>query len=244
MSLADVLRAGGVDLVEEPDWPRFRRPGSLEAVGVMVHHTAGRKDLAVIKNGRPDLKPPLANVWLAKSGTAHLISDGRCNHAGKGSGWVLQEVKADRAPTGDARQRGLVDDTDGNRWFYGIEVENLGNGHDPYPVAQVEALTRICAALCRWRGWTANRVIAHREWTRRKPDPTLDMRQLRQFVASALVPAVSEEDDMTDAERAQLAAAVKQATEANNRARNVEAWVRLLAKKAGITDAELVAATK
>lgn len=52
------------------------------------------------------------------------------------------------------------------------------------------------------------------------------------------------EDDMTPDEHARLLNAEKQATEANNRAKNVEAWVRLMAKRAGITDDELLKATR
>lgn len=193
--LASILRAEGVTVVEENGWRTYCRPGSFDPAGVMVHHTAGHKDLAVVIAGRPDLKGPLANTWLSQQGVAHLISAGRCNHAGSGAAVVYAEVQQNIAPSGTAAALHLTDHTDGNTRFYGIEVENLGDGHDAYPVAQVQALVGICAALCRHHGWGWQRVIGHKEWTARKIDPTLDMNQLRQFVAGRL--AAPQEDDVT-----------------------------------------------
>jgi hypothetical protein len=120
--------------------------------------------------GRPGIPPPLCNILLARSGVAHLVAAGRANHAGAGSNVVLDEVRRGVSPTADAVARGLRDDTTGNRWFYGIEVENSGLPADPYPSVQIDALVRICSALCAAHGWSAARVIHHREWTRRKPD--------------------------------------------------------------------------
>lgn len=48
-----------------------------------------------------------------------------------------------------------------------------------------------------------------------------------------------QEDDMTPEERAQLAQAVKNATEANNRASNLERWIPRIAEKLGIPFEEL-----
>lgn len=200
MTLLDDLRAEGVTVVEENGWERRARPGAFHPVGVMVHHTAGHGDLAVVRNGRHDLAGPLANIWPAKDGTAHLIGAGRCNHAGKGSRVVLADVQADRAPADTAARRGLHDDTDGNAWFYAIEVENLGDGRDPYPVSQLAAVVGCCAAFCRAHGWSTARVIGHKEWTRRKIDPSLGMAELRTLVAGRLTTTNPQEDDVTQAD--------------------------------------------
>jgi N-acetylmuramoyl-L-alanine amidase/Putative peptidoglycan binding domain len=169
-----LLRGRGVTVIEEPGWQaRGRTPFS--PLGVMVHHTAGPRQgdhpsLAVVLRGRTGIPPPLCNILLARSGTAHLIAALRANHAGAGSRLVLDEVRRGVSPPADAIVRGLRDDITGNAKFYGIEVENSGLANDPYPQIQLNALVRICSALSAANGWSAARVIHHREWTRRKPD--------------------------------------------------------------------------
>jgi N-acetylmuramoyl-L-alanine amidase CwlA len=76
--------------------------------------------------------------------------------------------------------------TDGNRHFYGFEAINTGGGQD-WPAAQVEAMVRVSAALCRAHEWKAESVIAHKEWQPGKPDPAgVDMGKLRVRVAERL----------------------------------------------------------
>jgi hypothetical protein len=60
---------------------------------------------------------------------------------------------------------------DGNRAFYGFECENLGDGKDPWPDVQLEAIERASAALCRAHGWGTGSVLGHLEWQPGKPDP-------------------------------------------------------------------------
>jgi len=196
-----------VTLDVRPDWATHCRPGTFAPVGIVLHHTGGRNDLAIVVNGRPDLAGPLANLYSDRDApyTITLVSGGRCNHAGAGAQVVLDEARGDIAPCGDAIARGLVDGPVGNGYFYGIEAENLGNGQ-PWPPGQLEAITHACAALCAHHGWTANRVIGHREWTRRKPDPAgFAMASMRTRIASLL----HEEDEMafTAADSANLEAA-------------------------------------
>lgn len=173
--------------------------GTFDPVGVMVHHTAMRgSGLGVIQGGRPGLQGPLANLNLTRSGVWNVVSEGVAWHAGKGSGRVLTEVRADKAPPSDARERGLVDTTTGNPYFIGVEVDNDGVG-EPYPFVQLESLARGCAALCAAHGWSANRVIHHREWTARKPDMSYHG-ALRSHVAR-LLDAPPQEEPMTPEER-------------------------------------------
>lgn len=173
--LADTIRAAGVSVVEAPGWQTRGRPGKFAPVGIMVHHTAGARTgdaptLGMCIRGRPDLAGPLCHIVLARSGTAHVIAAGVANHAGTGSSIVLDKVRMDVPPDGDARLLRGPENGTGNVNFWGIECENQGNGVDPYPEGQLEALLLICAAVCRASEWTASRVIHHREWTRKKID--------------------------------------------------------------------------
>ncbi|MFE0009093.1 N-acetylmuramoyl-L-alanine amidase, partial [Streptomyces erythrochromogenes] len=77
--------------------------------------------------------------------------------------------------------------TDGNRHFYGFECVNLGDGEDPWPPAQIDAIARAAAALCRVHRWTARSVIGHREWQPGKVDPRgFTMDSLRDRIAERL----------------------------------------------------------
>ena len=146
------------------------RPGPYAPVGIMCHHTAvAGPGLASCKRGRPDLPGPLCQININRQGVVNVVTDGRANHAGSGSSVVLRDVKANIAPIADARKRRLTDDTDGNRWFIGVEVDNDGVG-EPYSPEVQAALINVCVALCQHFGWSAERVIHHREWTSRKID--------------------------------------------------------------------------
>ncbi|MEU3656513.1 N-acetylmuramoyl-L-alanine amidase, partial [Streptomyces sp. NPDC032161] len=71
--------------------------------------------------------------------------------------------------------------------FYGWECENLGDGKDPWPKAQYDAIVRVQAAICRAHGWTAKSVIGHLEWSSDKVDPRgFSMATLRADVAERL----------------------------------------------------------
>lgn len=171
--------------------------GTFAPEGVLVHHTATKgPGLTTVQRGRPDLRGPLCNLNLTRSGVFNVVSDGVAWHAGGGSTQLHREVLRDIAPTGTAKERGLRDDfSGGNHVYIGIEVDNDGVG-EPAPPVQLDALVRGCAALCRHFGWSANRVIGHKEHTARKIDPAfIRMADLRERVAAALAP-VPEEDDM------------------------------------------------
>jgi hypothetical protein len=179
------LRAEGVTVAEHGTWSTHNRDsvGSWgPAQGVMLHHTAGTDSVGLCRTGRPGLPGPLCVAVLAKNGTVHLVGYGRTNHAGLGSRAVYDAVR-----TGGALPaRPGADAVDGNTHFYGFEIENLGNGRDPYPAAQLEAVERVAAALCRAHGWAADRVIGHKEWTTRKIDPSFPMATMRARIAARL----------------------------------------------------------
>jgi hypothetical protein len=194
MDLAKVLLDAGVQVVETPGCRTRRAPGAFAPIGVMNHHTAfgGTADagsLKIVTDGRSDLPGPLCNILVGRrTGIAYLISYGRANDSGSGSGVVLNEVQRNIAPSGRASARGLVDTVNGNPYFYDIEIENNGLG-EPYSAATLESVYRINAAICRFWGWHPNRCIAHKEWSRRKPDPNgIDMSRLRLETARRLAP--------------------------------------------------------
>lgn len=161
--------------------------------GVIIHHTAGSNSLGTVYNGRPGLPGPLAHSYLGKDGKVIMVGHGRANHAGLCAVDAFNAVVNESAthPKPSASSGTL----DGNAHFYGIEIENLGNGRDVYPAKQYDAAVRWAAAICRAHGWTANSVVGHLETSvEGKVDPrgpveghgNFDMNQFRRDVAARL----------------------------------------------------------
>ncbi|MFD9069135.1 peptidoglycan recognition protein family protein [Streptomyces lasiicapitis] len=183
------LKAEGIRVAEQPGWRVHNRNhkgpwGPMN--GVVIHHTAGTDSLNVCINGVAGLPGPLCHTHLAKNGLATMVGYGRTNHAGTFAQNAHDAVVAEASmhPRPDA-----AEPVDGNQRYYGIEIENMGNGRDPYPAAQYDAAVRWAAAICRAHGWTANSVIGHKEGTRRKIDPSFDMGRFRADVAERLTHA-------------------------------------------------------
>lgn len=151
--LVDGLRTAGLVVHEVPGW-QTRGSSSFYPRGVVCHHTASHAGsdhpaLGICTNGRSDLAGPLCNVLLARNGDCYVVASGRANHAGTGG------------------FRGLT----GNSTVFGIEAENNGIG-EAWPLVQVDAYLRLCAALCKGGGFTPATVCYHREWApSRKIDP-------------------------------------------------------------------------
>ncbi|MCK8680312.1 peptidoglycan-binding protein [Streptomyces lichenis] len=186
--LLAALRAEGVHVVEHPGWRTRNRnhKGAWGPVhGVIVHHTVSSgsaASVALCRDGHAALPGPLCQAVVDKAGTVHLIANGRANHAGSGDGRVLRAVTAEAAAPAPRSQ-----DTDGNAHFYGFECVNLGDGRDPWPTAQLDAVERAAAALCRAHGWSAASVIGHKEWTATKIDPRgFAMSGLRERITARL----------------------------------------------------------
>ncbi|MFB6874235.1 N-acetylmuramoyl-L-alanine amidase [Streptomyces sp. NPDC056323] len=179
----EVLMNEGLTVVQVGDWRTHNRnhKGPWGPVnGVMIHHTVTRGTEATVRvcrDGYPDLPGPLCHGVIAKDGRVHLVGYGRANHAGLGDSDVLRAVVAEKRLPGDNEA-----DTDGNRHFYGFECENLGDGKDPWPEAQLEAVAKAAAAVCRHHGWNSRSVIGHKEWQPGKIDPrgfTMDSMRAR-----------------------------------------------------------------
>lgn len=169
--LADVLRSAGVKVIEVPGWKSASYRPMVAVKGCINHHTAGpphahgTPSLNVVIRGRPDVSGPLCNIYLATDGTAYTVAAGRANHAGKGEFHGI---------------------TDGGSNLIGIEAENAGDGHDPWPAVQMDAYASICAALAKHYGFPVDMVIGHKEWALprgRKVDPSFDMDDFRMDVA-------------------------------------------------------------
>lgn len=183
------LKKEGLTVVEVGDWRSHNRnhKGPWGPVnGVMIHHSVTKGTDATVKmcrDGHPDLPGPLCHGVIAKDGRVHLVGYGRTNHAGMGDDDVLRAVVAEKKRLPHDNEA----NTDGNRHFYGFECENLGDGKDPWPDAQLEAIEKVSAAICRHHGWTARSVIGHREWQPGKVDPKgLSMGDLRDRIHDRL----------------------------------------------------------
>ncbi|MGX1030598.1 hypothetical protein RKD38_005279 [Streptomyces ambofaciens] len=203
-SFLKALRAEGLTVVEVGDWRDHNRndKGAWGPVnGVMIHHTVTRGSAATVeicRKGYAGLPGPLCHGVITKDGRVHLVGYGRANHAGLGDDDVLRAVIAEQALPRDNEAN-----TDGNRHFYGFECENLGDGKDPWPAAQLDAIERAAAALCRHHGWNERSVIGHLEWQPGKIDPRgFTMASMRARVEERLThpagwtPGDFEEEDM------------------------------------------------
>lgn len=189
------FKAEGLTVHEVRDWRHHNRAGHGgwgPMNGVMLHHTAAHNALNVVYDGRPDLPGPLAHVYLDKKGELWLTSAGRANHAGGGDPRVLAAVVGESyasKPPATHEHEGSSGAIDGNSHFYGFECENLGDGKEPWPDVQVQAMVKASAALCRAHKWSAKSVIGHLEWSDWKPDPkgaAVAMPTLRADIAAAL----------------------------------------------------------
>ncbi|MFJ8844355.1 peptidoglycan-binding protein [Streptomyces cyaneofuscatus] len=170
--LVRALRDEGLTVVEHRSWRTNNRnhKGPWGPThGVMIHHTVTSGTASSVElcyNGHSALPGPLCHGVIAKDGTVHLVGHGRTNHAGLGDDNVLQAVIAERELPPDNEAN-----TDGNRYFYGFECVNLGDGKDPWPAVQLDAIERASAAICRAHGWGERSVIGHLEWQPGKIDP-------------------------------------------------------------------------
>lgn len=172
--LADVIRAAGMNVVEVGGW-KGHNHGSMAGVrSIVCHHTAGAAtgnypSLNVVRNGRPGLAGPLAQLGLGRDGTVYVISNGVAWHAGAT----------------------INDSIYGNSWSIGIEAENTGRG-EVWPEVQVNAYAKLCAALCKHYSLPVDRVKGHKEICSpagRKIDPANlpgDMPGLRARVADQI----------------------------------------------------------
>jgi hypothetical protein len=175
--LADVLRAAGVQVVEEGNWRGRAVSGSFNPIGVLWHHTASATSspsnphpgLNIVINGRSDLQGPLAQALVDYNGVFHVISAGRCNHAGA------------------ARASGPIPAGDGNTMLIGWEIDYNGVNQQ-MSAAQYSASLKATAAVLRQLGRDASYARGHRETsTTGKIDPyAVNLDAMRADVAAIL----------------------------------------------------------
>lgn len=166
-----------VPFKEYSGWTTRKRPGSFAPVGLVIHHTgsdggqnSASYDHFLFVEGRPaeGIPGPLCQATCEMDGDLILGAIGRANHAGSGSSRTLATVRADKAPTTATIKPG-PDDTNGNGWFYGLEVKF--DGGQPMTAKQYDSAVRWAAAICDFYKWTAGSIVGHKEWSSRKPDP-------------------------------------------------------------------------
>ncbi|MFC0508314.1 N-acetylmuramoyl-L-alanine amidase [Micromonospora costi] len=174
--LVDVLRAAGVQVVVEGDWLNRMRPGDFNPIGVLWHHTASTSSatnphpaLNICINGRPDLAGPLCQALVDYHGVFHVISAGRCNHAGVSGG------------------SGPIPAGDGNTLMIGWEIDYNGVDQE-MTAAQYNASVAATAAVLTRLGRDASYARGHRETsTTGKIDPSfIDLDVMRADVAAKM----------------------------------------------------------
>lgn len=180
------LKAEGLTVHEHSGWRTHNRDGATGKTfgpvhGIVIHHTAGHNDKEICYNGRSDLPGPLCHAWLGKTAGLWMIGHGRANHAGLVDGDVIRALTNETALPHDNSA-----DTDGNDMLYGLEIENLGNGKDPYPSEQYHQAVLWAAAICRAHGWSEKSIAGHKELQPGKVDPSFDMDVFRADVRAQL----------------------------------------------------------
>lgn len=161
-NLADILRHAGLQVVERPDWKTRGHGPMVDVKALVLHHTAGpatgdAPSLGVVERGRPDLQGPLAQLFLARSGTWYVVAAGLCWHAGA-----------------------TFEPWQGNAHAIGIEAE--ATGRDAWPGPQYDSYVRGARALANHYVVPYARVLGHREVAKpagRKQDPNFDLATFR-----------------------------------------------------------------
>lgn len=182
-TILTVLRAEGIQVFEHSGWKTHGRDDETGKTfgpvnGVLIHHTAGHNDKEYCFNGSSALPGPLCHSWLGKTAGLWMIGHGRANHAGMIDNDVLNALIAEQSPL----PKDDYANVDGNDRLYGLEMENLGDGKDPWPQEQYDIAVKWAAGLCRKHGWSERSVAGHKEVQPGKIDPTFDMDDFRQAV--------------------------------------------------------------
>lgn len=196
-TLIRILAGEGVTVkAYKPSWTTHERDDETGKTfgpvhGVMIHHTASHDSASFVWSGSQALPGPLAHAYIDKKGVVWMMSAGRANHAGGGDRDVLNAVTTESYitnPPATHEHEGSADAVDGNDAFYGFECENLGDGQDPWPAVQYNAMVKAATAIIRYYKWSEKSVIGHLEWSDWKKDPKgFTMAKFRTDVRAALV---------------------------------------------------------
>ena len=162
------VKASGLPYTEVSGWKsRGRREmGTIRTI--TCHHTATPRSfkrssdyptMGVVRDGRPGIPGPLAQLGLGRSGRVYLIAAGVANHAGRSRATSMTNPHA-----------------------IGIEAEGA---MEPWPKQQYDAYVRLVAAL---RNEFGAQVLGHKESASppgRKADPSFNMTDFRRAVEAA-----------------------------------------------------------
>lgn len=121
---------------------------------IVLHATAGTNSLNWLSTTSPDNNPVSIHRLIAKDGTIYkIVSDEHvAYHAGP--------AVVGRLPTTSQNI---------NNWSLGIELENLNDGHDPYPDRQLDACVLQVAEWIGMYGFIP--IVAHTWIQSNKRDP-------------------------------------------------------------------------
>lgn len=159
--LEDALRPWlGDRLRTLPGWKDSGVGGTMGRIwGVIWHHTGNARETAQsIRDGRPDLAGPLAQLHIAPDGTVTIVAVGPCNHAGRGS-WVgLPQDNANGLTIGVECA-----------WPRDTSITEATQTRERWPDAQIIAMRDTAAALTTYLGVDVSHNISHEEWAKRGP---------------------------------------------------------------------------
>lgn len=154
--LPDVLKAFGVEVVEDKGWKLWGMGDFGTIWGVIVHHTGSNNTSAQYIRYNPGLSNALSSqIHLSRTGVVTLVGAGIAWHAGRGEYPGL--------PTNNA-----------NAVTIGIEAQGDGQ---TWPAEQMEAYYRTVAAILWYLDLPVSRCISHWEYSMKsqgKWDPGLN----------------------------------------------------------------------
>ncbi|BCB75475.1 N-acetylmuramoyl-L-alanine amidase [Phytohabitans flavus] len=146
--LAQVLRDAGLTVHEVPGWKT--RGGSLgEIRGITCHATAGGLnstddgEISTLLHGSSTAPPPIAQLYLSRTGHWHVVASGKCNH--NRVGWA-------------GPNRGF-----GNSVLLGIEAQHSNKDSERWTERQYTSYVRGVAALARRLDIPVSRIAGHKE---------------------------------------------------------------------------------
>ncbi len=159
--LEDVLRpALGDRLRTLPGWKTSGVGGTMGRIwGIIWHHTGNaRASARSIRDGRPDLSGPLAQLHIDPNGIVTIVAVGPCNHGGRGS-WV--GIGTDNA---NAVTIGVE-----CAWPFDTSITEGTQTRERWPDAQIISMRDVGAAITKFLGVEADHNISHEEWAKFGP---------------------------------------------------------------------------
>ncbi|MHC6176254.1 peptidoglycan recognition protein family protein [Glutamicibacter sp. X7] len=126
--LARVAKKTGYPVIEVDGWKKRGHGPMRGCKTIVAHHTVGPKtgdypSLRVVRDGRPGLPGPLAQIGLGRDGTIYIIGSGVAYHAGRVSKTAYS-----------------------NGFALGIEAENGGTGEE-WSREMIDSYVKLCRAL-------------------------------------------------------------------------------------------------